>query len=302
MPCDPTKGTDVNNVRECTKIPAEQIDRQMVHMAYKWFKAASDAGTNEELTHMTRHLWNVASQRYCGTKKTERLKDKLNPHGSRTCKDLDVSGSVTKEYCRENDRLNPRKGAEDAAIKCTQHGLGEAVWRAETEAYCKKHPNERYCSCYNVVEGVCDQNSSAAGCKETTVDPGLADEDALGQSAYDTLVKHKHCRAAVCQPHNYQPKSAPACPDAIRVCDKTFPTGSTTNSEMIRHCVLGKGEMTEEELEELLGGDIPELGEDWTRKTKKKSKKQEDTQALLLVAASSLMCCFVVLGFAAVSR
>lgn len=292
--CDPEKRDfEFANVLECFRTKPADVDRAFINTAYKWYKSAPDQPAHPlgNPKHIAEQLHTNLSAKFCSIKPTERLTTKLDPQGSRTCKDLDIGGKVTRSFCREEHRLNPRKGRADAAIKCTQIGLGEAVWREETDKYCKSNPNERYCGCYNVVNGVCDQNSSAAGCKAVAVPAELADENALGQANYDKLKKSAHCRGGVCQPNNYMPNATPACPSSIEICGKNFPTGATTNAQLIRHCVVGQGGMSEEELNEFLGGDIPELGE-WTGPgPKKKTAKQRDTESLLLMTAGSLACC-----------
>lgn len=307
--CDPAElatqskeERELKDIFECMKLPAKDIDKRMVHTTYKWYMEADDDPSglvNPKVVYKTLHT--KSAEKFCGVNALERLKEKTDPQGSRTCKDFDVGGKVTVQYCKEKDRLNPRKGADDGAIKCTQRGLGEAVWRKETEEYCKKNPGERYCSCYNIVSGVCEKNSGAQGCKAVAMPKELADENALGQENYDKLMKTRHCRAAMCSPQNYVPKQTPACPDTIEICGKEFHTGTTSNGQMIRQCVVGQGGMSEEEIEDFLSGDVPEIGKDWTKKKKKKTAKQQDTESLMLATMSALACCCCVIALAAVA-
>ena len=307
MSCDPEKRDfDFANVLECFRTKPADVDRAFVHTCYKWYKSAPDQPDHPlgNPKHIALQLHTNASAKFCSIKPTERLTTKLDPQGSRRCSDMDLGKKVTRQYCSEEHRINPRKGRTDSAINCSQVGLGEAVWREEVAKYCKANPSERYCSCYNVVNGVCNQNKSAAGCKAVDLPVELANEDALGQANYDKLKKSAHCRGAVCQPNNYMPKSTPSCPDAIEICGKEFPTGATTNSQLIRHCVVGQGGMSEEELEEFLGGEIPPLGE-WNTKKKKKTAKQKDEQALLMITAATLAmscCCLAMIAVATQKR
>ena len=239
--CDQDKRDfDFANVLECFRKPREDVDRAFVHTAYKWYKSAPDQPGHPlgNPKHIAKQLHDQTAAKFCSIKPTERLTTKLDPQGSRTCQDLDIGGKVTRSFCREEHRLNPRKGRADAAIKCVRKSDSERLF-GERRRINTVNPirTNATVAVTTFVNGVCDQNSSAAGCKAVAVPAELADENALGQANYDKLKKSAHCRGGVCQPNNYMPNATPACPSSIEICGKNFPTGATTNAQLIRHCV-----------------------------------------------------------------
>jgi hypothetical protein len=103
------------------------------------------------------------------------------------------------------------------------------------------------------------------------------------------------------------PDNRPACPEKFTACEKEFNLRTVRNSDIIRHCVLGSGG-SEEDLEELLAGDVPDLdealklqsiltAEDEDAMERKRSRLRDD----VLIVLSILSCC-IFMAFMLTSR
>lgn len=133
-----------------------------------------------------------------------------------TCKKLDSSVEVTKQYCKLNNGQNLR--TKDA---CSQSNLGRFYEEVGSE-YCKNNPNEEWCACYNVKANVCDTNASAAGCakmkEEHDAIINSLPADKLGEQARRELNNRKTCRALVCSGDKFIPQNLPGCELDISMC------------------------------------------------------------------------------------
>jgi len=103
---------------------------------------------------------------------------------------IDLYGRVVSKYCEDNENINKQIGggltcedmgasretwcSVDERIKtepsCTKALIGNELYHRIAEAYCIANPGDKWCTCYNLKNNVCERTaipmeSTAAGCK-----------------------------------------------------------------------------------------------------------------------------------------
>mgnify|MGYP003641622688 CR=1 FL=1 len=103
---------------------------------------------------------------------------------------IDMYGRVVSKYCEDNEKISKQVGggltcedmgasretwcSVDERIKtepsCTKALIGNEIYHRIAEAYCIANPGDKWCTCYNLKNNVCERtaipmNSTAAGCK-----------------------------------------------------------------------------------------------------------------------------------------
>ena len=157
-----------------------------------------------------------------------------NPGGG-TCLEFDSAKTIAESYCSKSNRI-----ATSSAV-CTKAHLG-SYYDKLAEKYCKTANGQAdpWCSCYNVINGVCNTNKSAAGCLDKA-------------THYDTLVKNtpddfktqwaglEGCYGGVCQGNKYiVPNANQNCDKDIKICGgKPVSAKTITNSTINTTCNLG---------------------------------------------------------------
>jgi hypothetical protein len=149
-------------------------------------------------------------------KKPENLPKRISTE--MTCKKLDSTMNTTKEYCKleEKGTWNLRTKQE-----CSPENLGR-FYEEVSSAFCDKHPDDEWCSCYNVKSGVCSKKPSAAGCAKMQEEHDAIikslPEDKIGEQARRALNNRKTCRALVCSGDKFIPQNLPGCELNISMC------------------------------------------------------------------------------------
>ena len=298
--CD-KRPTTLDEFEVCQQKDIEEYGVPGLRKMHGWIALTRDQIKDElvrkVMTARARHLWNSKATQWClkDGKKVERLNDKISSIGDQTCAIFDMDGETLKNFCLEEHRLNPGRSATP---QCTEGSLGTAAYQEVNVKYCNKHPEERWCSCHNLVNKRCGDSPDGAGCRKATLDPKLADDAILGQSSYDKLNTLNHCRREMCTATGmFIPSNRPECPEKFTACEKEFNLRTVKNSDIIRHCVLGSGG-SEEDLEELLSGEVADLdeamklqsiltAEDEDALDRKRSRLRND----VLIVMSILICC-----------
>lgn len=286
----------------CEALDIEQVGVPGIRMANGWIAIAKDQ--TPDIAPRITSLWIQKATDWCTKegKKTERYNDKIEATGSMTCAAYDMSGDTLKQFCLEDDRLNP---AKSVTPQCSKGALGDAVYNEIAVKYCDQNPKERFCMCHNLVNDKCGDTPDGAGCRNATLDPKLADDAVLGQSSYDKLNSLNHCRRRVCTSDQFIPSNRPTCPKTFDACGETFNLRTVKNSDIVRQCVLGQGG-TEEDLEML--GDVPDLDEalrlqeiltstDENAAKRKQARAKDDTYIIVSVVFS----CFCLMGVVAMA-
>lgn len=163
-----------------------------------------------------------------------------NP-GEYTCLELDTAKTLAMEYCGVGSRI--KGGLTGGDPNCTTQALGDnyAILAA---AYCNTSAGraDTFCKCHNVTNGVCDTDSTAAGCakKKQTFDK-LVDATPSGQK--DVWSGMESCFGQVCTgtgvfiPANVNQN----CDKSVNVCIQDIDIGSLTDSNIQATCDIDAG-------------------------------------------------------------
>jgi hypothetical protein len=152
-----------------------------------------------------------------------------NPGGG-SCLEYDTSKALAKEYCSVGDRI-----ATDGS--CTSVNLGN-FYAGVAEAYCKTTAGKAdpWCSCYNVNSGVCDTDSSAAGCaqKKETYDKLVEATPEEYKNSWNGMAA---CFGGVCTGDKYIPENSNQnCNRPVQVCVQDFDIQGIADSTINATC------------------------------------------------------------------
>jgi hypothetical protein len=154
-----------------------------------------------------------------------------NP-GGQTCLERDSGSRIAKEYCKVGDRIK-----SDGV--CTKENLGN-FYTELAENFCKTAAGktDAWCSCYNVMNGVCDTDSTAAGCakKRQTFDKLV---EATPEEYKNSWSQMEPCFGGVCQGNVFQPDGYNAnCNRSVQVCVQDFDFQTIADSQINATCNL----------------------------------------------------------------
>jgi len=155
-----------------------------------------------------------------------------NPGGG-TCQERDTGKTYGKAYCAVGDRIK-------TSGSCTYEWLGD-IYHELAETYCKTADGQPdpWCSCYNVINKVCDTNLSAAGCldKAISFDPLYEATPEEFKTAWDGL---EPCYGGVCQGNKYiVPNANQNCNKPIKICKQELDAQNINESSVEMVCNLG---------------------------------------------------------------
>lgn len=162
--------------------------------------------------------------------------------GSRTCFDISAGRAVAIEYCSVGSRI---KGANGGDPNCSTDltSLGDS-YGTVAAAYCNTSAGraDTFCKCHNVTNGVCDTDSTAAGCakKKQTFDKLV---DATPNDQKNVWSGMESCFGQVCTgtgvfiPANVNQN----CDKPVNVCIQDITIGSLANSNMSAACNIESG-------------------------------------------------------------
>ena len=133
-----------------------------------------------------------------------------NPGGG-TCKERNEGRAIARDYCSVGNRIQ--------SASCTGQYLGPEVYPELAAAYCQTDDGkaDQWCTCYNVVNGVCDSDPNAAGCaaKAEHYDPLVA---ATPDGFKSEWVGRESCYGLVCQQEGNISKWIPEDPTRDARC------------------------------------------------------------------------------------
>ena len=166
----------------------------------------------------------------------------LDPGGG-TCLERDISKAIAKDYCSVGNRIT---GADSGAA-CTIEYIGNSVYGRLAETYCKTAAGkaDAWCSCYNVMNGVCNTDSAAAGCdkKRQTFDKLV---DATPEDYKNSWSQMEPCFGGVCQGSVFQPAGYNAnCNRSVQVCVQDFDIQGIADSPINATCNLTSNQGTQ---------------------------------------------------------
>jgi len=137
-----------------------------------------------------------------------------NPGGG-TCKERNEGQAIARDYCSVGNRIQ--------SAYCTEEYLGPQVYPELAAAYCQTDDGkaDQWCTCYNVVNGVCDSDPNAAGCaaKAEHYDPLVA---ATPDGFKSEWVGRESCYGLVCQQEGNISKWIPEDPTRDARCSASI--------------------------------------------------------------------------------
>ena len=162
-----------------------------------------------------------------------------DPGGSAgSCIERNAGLTLARTYCGGTDKIK-------TAAACTRTYLGDDTWVSLANAYCQSTNGQAdpWCSCYNVMNNVCDTNPNASGCAEKAL-------------TYDVLVEktpvafrtawsgREPCYGLVCQESETGAKHIPAnanqnCAAPIQICGQSIQAEGITESTIDAKCNIG---------------------------------------------------------------
>ena len=167
-----------------------------------------------------------------------------NPGGD-SCTERNTGQDIAKTYCGADDRIKSNEA-------CTREYLGSDSWVQLATAYCLSEEGkaDQWCSCFNVMNGVCDDDSNAAGC-------------AAKASTYDVLVEktpkafksewsgREACYGLVCQEEAGASKwilenSNQNCASPVQICGYDISATNLTESNIDAKCSIGGKEFDQD--------------------------------------------------------
>ena len=155
-----------------------------------------------------------------------------NPGGG-TCMEWDSGKRIAEQYCSVGNRIA-------ADNSCTKGNLGDTIYAKLAANFCKTAAGKEdpWCSCYNVMNGVCDTNSAAAGCakKRQTFDKLV---EATPEEYKNSWSQMEPCFGGVCQGNVFQPAGYNAnCNRSVQVCVQDFDIQGIADSQINATCNL----------------------------------------------------------------
>ena len=160
-----------------------------------------------------------------------------NPGGG-TCIERNAGQALAKTYCGGSDRIK-------TAAACTREYLGPDPWVQLATAYCVSDTGkaDQWCSCFNVMNGVCDNDPNAAGCAEKALsyDPLVA---ATPQGFKGAWIGREGCYGLVCQEEAGSSKwvlenANQNCASPIQICGPAINAENLTASTINSSCNIG---------------------------------------------------------------
>ena len=154
--------------------------------------------------------------------------------GGQSCLERSTGQALAKQYCEVGSRIH-------SDTNCTKENMGEANYDIVAEAYCEANPNESFCSCYNVVENKCadDSTTGPAGCDHPSGQAYVNNRNATPIDQRDQWDGQRKCGSICTGAGKYLPDNNQAgCKTTIQICSQNFNVDSMSNSDITASCEL----------------------------------------------------------------
>lgn len=162
-----------------------------------------------------------------------------------TCIERNMGQELAETYCGSTDKIKSSQA-------CTRDYLGDESYARLAKLYCESTTGQAdtWCSCYNVMNNVCDTNSNAAGCPEKalTFDVLVAKTPEAFKTEWSG---REACYGLVCQESGTGTKYIPLnanqkCSSPVQICGYTIDAKNLTNSTVDAKCNMGGKEFDED--------------------------------------------------------
>lgn len=154
--------------------------------------------------------------------------------GGQSCLERSTGQALAKQYCEVGSRIH-------SDTNCTKENMGEANYDTVAAAYCEANPNESFCSCYNVVENKCadDSTTGPAGCDHPSGQAYVNNRNATPIDQRDQWDGQRKCGSVCTGAGKYLPDNNQAgCKTTIQICSQNFNVDSMSNSDITATCEL----------------------------------------------------------------
>ena len=141
---------------------------------------------------------------------------------------------LAKEYCEVGSRIH-------SDTNCTKENMDVANYDNVAEAYCEANPNESFCSCYNVVNDKCadDSTTGVAGCNHPSGQAYVNNRNATPSDQKSLWDGQRKCGSVCTGSDKYIPDNNQAgCKTTIQICSQTFNVENMKNSDISASCEL----------------------------------------------------------------
>ena len=161
--------------------------------------------------------------------------------GPRTCLDITSGRAIAVEYCKKGANI---KGANGGDPNCSADltSLGDS-YGTVAKAFCEANPNDSFCSCYNVIENKCanDSKTGVKGCAETSEYVDL--RNATPTEFQNVWDGQRKCGSICVGANKYIPANNQAgCKTTIQICAQDITVGSMQESDIKASCELNAGD------------------------------------------------------------
>ena len=183
---------------------------------------------------------------YCVS--VDRFTDQLGD--GKTCENI-ASTSMRAAWCVLDDEGQSEGTRLKTNKKCSKDKLADK-YHSTASNFCKSHPRDEWCTCYNFKNKVCDTIPSAAGCKYYKMleqnrhafgveplieDPKDSKKKIKGYSdGYNILKKNAHCVPRSCD-RGYIPENVKSdCAPSYNFCGEDINIQSAATNSIVMLC------------------------------------------------------------------
>src|SRR5210317_21786 len=143
--------------------------------------------------------------------------------------------------------LNAYCTANNVHIKDSNHACSglktsaSALYNTISAAYCEANPNDSFCSCYNVVNDKCadDSTTGVAGCNHPSGQAYVNNRNATPSDQKSLWDGQRKCGSVCTGAGKYIPDNNQAgCKTTIQICSQNFNVDNMSNSDISASCEL----------------------------------------------------------------
>ena len=154
--------------------------------------------------------------------------------GGQSCLERSTGAALAKTYCQVGSNIK-------SDPNCTVENMGEANYDTVAKAFCEANPNDSFCSCYNVVENKCEDDSitGVAGCDHASGQAYVNNRNATPSDQKSLWNGQRKCGTVCTGANKYIPDNNQAgCKTTIQICSQTFNVDNMSNSDINASCEL----------------------------------------------------------------
>ena len=141
------------------------------------------------------------------------------------------------EYCTRN----PEHLADSSHACATLSSLNEPLYQTLSGQFCEQNPENAFCSCYNVMEDKCadDSVSGVAGCNHPSGSSYVKNRRATPAEYQAQWDGQRKCSSVCSGDSKYLPPNNQAgCKTTIQICSQDINVQTATDSEINATCEL----------------------------------------------------------------